>query len=1115
MNIGYVFLIIVASAAYFVTNIPTPDQMIADFNAAQRFYTSAAYDQAIEGYTEVGDVDSRFVDEDNVIVTIGTMALRVKDATLYQTGNSYNKMAALELDLSRQAELAAEREQHQVLAEEYIERGTDFYNQVQEVSYNDELKIMAQKMIIDTWYLVNDHERVIEEGGRLIELYPNSVYVQDALYNIGWAHYDSERYDQAIDSFNELITRFPTGNRADRALFQIGEAYFAQGEYDQAIPNFQSLVDKMRINELTPLEIQKIQRDKLAGLTDDTALDLAARAALRIGACYGNQGRYDEAEASYKRMASLFTFDNNLIFAAYTSLADMYFDQGLFDDSIQAYRDAIDEVADRILNARMQNLIGQRYLNGYTDTDGVVHTYYQEAIQEYQNYIVNYSDVAYRAGFDVDRAFFSLGQAYNQLGNQLVNNGEEVGGNQNIQQAIDTYLRIFEDIPGTPIRERVYFYLASAYQDLGTDESLNSSIEWYNTLLTEYVETPYKEYVYVKLGRAYRSLEDYDTAVKYYTTMIDEFPDSEAVDAVWFEIGVTMNDSGDNLGAVQYLLNVSRNNPTLFTTARLLGAQTILQAGRNEQVIEVLDYALEDTSAIESLYRLSQLYLMRGNAHRALEHIDEALRDYTAAYDQNQPETMQMASVYRAGIYIDQEQYARAETDLKELMQSDDEDIRRMSQIRLAIISVRQDKSEQAIQTYLDLYNGTEDVSEKLSYLRNLIQLSSTSQNWEELTRFANMMIESDLAEDQMPEGQTFYYKEEAWYMLGDAAETQSVNLEEAGQLVEASQMYLETVDLYQKGYSAFPNSFYSSDMLLKLGVIYLTKLLSLPDALDIAAEYFDEYIKQFADTPNAEMAHYYLGFCYYNGRRFTESNATFRSFAQRFPNSEFTPEAIFYYSEGGYNQGNLQSAIQGLDLMLSRYPNHDKASEALYTKAWCYLDLEDEENAIQTFQVLVDRFPGSEFSPTALYSIADYFYNAQNYEDAIENYQAVLDNYPESDVATRVPETLDDLTETVAYLAYEEAINIFSQAQDTNDLNLFRQAAEIFQRIVEQYPDTESEIGAWSNMGICYEALSRWQDAISAYDQVINKFEEGADVSQDAFTFARMHRDYIVANRM
>ena len=78
-----------------------------------------------------------------------------------------------------------------------------------------------------------------------------------------------------------------------------------------------------------------------------------------------------------------------------------------------------------------------------------------------------------------------------------------------------------------------------------------------------------------------------------------------------------------------------------------------------------------------------------------------------------------------------------------------------------------------------------------------------------------------------------------------------------------------------------------------------------------------------------------------------------------------------------------------------------------------------------------------------------------------------------------------------------------------------FQQALEIFSNIVENYPDTESEIGAYSNMGICYEALNRWQNAIEAYDNIILKYEEGEDVSDEAFTFATMHKAYIEATRL
>jgi tetratricopeptide (TPR) repeat protein len=73
----------------------------------------------------------------------------------------------------------------------------------------------------------------------------------------------------------------------------------------------------------------------------------------------------------------------------------------------------------------------------------------------------------------------------------------------------------------------------------------------------------------------------------------------------------------------------------------------------------------------------------------------------------------------------------------------------------------------------------------------------------------------------------------------------------------------------------------------------------------------------------------------------------------------------------------------------------------------------------------------------------------------------------------------------------------------------------EIFEKVVDQYPNTESEIGALSNMGICYEELSRFQDAIKVYEKVMQKYEDGLGVSYEAFKFAQMHKDYIVANRL
>ncbi|MFC1694400.1 tol-pal system YbgF family protein, partial [Candidatus Latescibacterota bacterium] len=238
-------------------------------------------------------------------------------------------------------------------------------------------------------------------------------------------------------------------------------------------------------------------------------------------------------------------------------------------------------------------------------------------------------------------------------------------------------------------------------------------------------------------------------------------------------------------------------------------------------------------------------------------------------------------------------------------------------------------------------------------------------------------------------------------------------------------------------------------------------------------------------------MAHYYLGLCYYNGRRFDESLEIFTAFARKYPNSEFTPEAIYFYSDSNYNLGNLEDCIEGFDIVIARYPSHERAEEALYTKAWALMDLGRDEDAITSLLQLIDKYPNSSYTPSSLFSIADYYYNEQRFQEAMDNYQKVVERYPDSEVAQEVPETITELGETIAYIEYEKAIVLFDQARDMDDDTLRRQAAEMLEKVAIDYPGTESEIGAYSNAGMIYEELNEWRKAAEMYDNVIRIFEE------------------------
>ena len=48
--------------------------------------------------------------------------------------------------------------------------------------------------------------------------------------------------------------------------------------------------------------------------------------------------------------------------------------------------------------------------------------------------------------------------------------------------------------------------------------------------------------------------------------------------------------------------------------------------------------------------------------------------------------------------------------------------------------------------------------------------------------------------------------------------------------------------------------------------------------------------------------------------------------------------------------------------------------------------------------------------------------------------------------------------------------------------------------------------------MGVCYESLGQWKEAVQVYDQVLSRL---ADEQAEAYRFARMHKEWIETNRL
>jgi TolA-binding protein len=387
----------------------------------------------------------------------------------------------------------------------------------------------------------------------------------------------------------------------------------------------------------------------------------------------------------------------------------------------------------------------------------------------------------------------------------------------------------------------------------------------------------------------------------------------------------------------------------------------------------------------------------------------------------------------------------------------------------------------------------TEDLSTRAEYLLLLAELSHGTQQYGKVVGVTQRILALEL-EDEKGE-HPYYVKEKAYFLLG-----------EAYQRMGRRDMVIAT---YQEGLKRYGAAYYSADMLFSLALTYFQQ-----GTLYDAALHFERFLSKYPDNPNGIYARYYLGYALYNQSVFDRAEKVFGALGAAFPKADVASDALYRAGESAFNLGQFERTMAFYRTVFEKYPRSEQADDALYNTAWSLLELGRDQEAVGYLEQLLTEFPKSPFCPNARFTLGDYYYNRGEYEEALREYQTVLNEYPEDEVASRVPDIVDDLKETVAYLDYEQARAVFSEALAGEDTKGFEKAVVLFEGIVRKHPDTESAVGALSNMGISYEYLHRWREAVSAYDRVLVKYEAG-EATPDAYRFAKTHKEWIVASRL
>ncbi len=1084
-------LVILAALATMVAVTrfsPTNSELQATFAAAQKFYSSGAYDQAIANYERIAESETRFLDTDAVTVTVGDVTAPLQEVAQYQTGNAHFKMGEEALNRAARARGSDAQAEHLDAAARQFETAARFFLRTEEISRTPDLKALARSRAVESWYRMKDYQRTIDGARILIQRYPESKYVINAMYDIGWAHYDTGEYSQSVDAFEQLVGRFASGYRVERALFQLGEAYFKLERYSEAIPRYQRLVDSQRIGQMTEREILQMKREKLAGLVDETAIELAAKALLRIGECYERIGEYARASEAFQVVATQFADERSLAEDAYLRQADMHCNRGDLDACIDVYRQAIQAQQDAFSKARLQLLLANRYFELEE---------YEDAVREYSHYRDLYEMSAARAGLSVEGVGLQIARAWFREAKRSPSEERRDyyrRAEAELRQTLTSY-------PGSDYDVELRFNLALALQMQKDDaEGMEEALGLFRSVSDAEDSGGYRKSALFQVARIYHNLARYDEAVAVYRQLIDEFADDPEVDIARFESGVVWREAGDWQRAVTSFLEV-RPAADLYPRSRQEVGQLLLQNGDPQRAIQVLDEGLKAVgpespeSAALSRYLLGASYSRLGDHETALPHFDAAV---VAAAD------IEERVLYGRGVTLFK--LGRMEEAVRDLSREwTDRELRASAPRLLATAYTSLGRLDDALALYRGRAEQVETPLEQAELYLAQAEISFRRRRFAESIKACEAIRRLDFEEERLPDRRPYYVEEKALYLLADASIQQK-----RAQAAEAAA---------SAGLEKYPEGYYAADFLLLSGLAALQL-----EQNERAATMLTRLVEGYPGHRDAGYARYYLGFAYYNQTLFSKAVDYFARVVEAFPRLDVAADALFRVADCQFNLKQFEAARQTYRKVIADYPASAVVEDALFDLAWCAMNLkapagkgaQQSAEVAEAFSAYIERYPQGRDVAAARYTLAEMSFNAGDYRKAHDLFSRIVDEYPGTSAAQEAEAALPELREAIAFEQYSTAMELFNQGVEEEDERKLGAALAPLEEVWQRYPNTSGGVAAKVNIGVGHQRLKEWEQAVAAFQQVLAEAEKGnAEVTPNVAEFVQQRRDSIVRKHL
>lgn len=551
---------------------------------------------------------------------------------------------------------------------------------------NSDLLGEALRLEGNTFIALNNFDAALNSFDRAIALdaAPEDL-IKEVEFQKAWLLYLDGRYNQSGPTFLAMYQADPNASQAGDALFWAAESFYQTGELQQAARLFRDY-----------------QRDFPTG-THATATHYA------LGWVYFKNSNYEQAIASFNAFLRDYQENNALVpyrTDARMRLADSYYALKRYPEAIRVYRQLADDGEDYALYQT-----GQAFYNAGEPF---------EAITAFQKLLADYPGSDWR-----EEAEYQLGYIYMQ--------------NQDFENAINVYNTLITRYPNDPIAAKAQYGIGDALYNAGR---YGESVTAYKRVLDSYANSPFVADAATGMQNALIILDDEDRM----TAIIDSFatanPNSTLVDELRFRQAEVKYQSGAldeaQLG-FQRFVRASQNAELLPEAYYYLGAIF----DEKDQVREAETYFRQIIDQYPSSTRTLTAYQTLGRIYLEGERFQSALSTYEGmqAYRPNDPAVVAAALYGQSRALQALGRTGRAESLLQAAVDAAPDAAATLpAYLGLARIFEADGREELALRYYQDVANRdrTDVGAEALYRLGRLyLQLDSPQQAIEELSRMS------------------------------------------------------------------------------------------------------------------------------------------------------------------------------------------------------------------------------------------------------------------------------------------------------------------------------------------------------------------------------------------